>query len=97
MDVQFLKEKLLEENRVADLLLSLGCHHVKQSSNMVQCANPDGGDNPTAVCVYLNENLTTLDYTRQLLPDGQTRTTDIIDFVCCAKVDMFNVWLRLLR
>ena len=90
MDVQFLKEKLLEENRVAALLLSLGCHHVKQSSNMVQCANPDGGDNPTAVCVYLNENLTTLDYTRQLLPDGQTRTTDIIDFVCWAqKINFF--------
>lgn len=91
MDVQFLKEKLLEENRVADLLLSLGCHHIKQSSNMVQCCNPDGGNNPTAVCVYLNENLTTLDYTRQLLSDGQTRTTDIIDFVCWAqKINFFS-------
>lgn len=90
MDVQFLKEKLLEENRVADLLLSLGCHHIKQSSNMVQCCNPDGGNNPTAVCVYLNKNLTTLDYTRQLLSDGQTRTTDIIDFVCWAqKINFF--------
>ena len=80
MDVQFLKEKLLEENRVADLLLSLGCHHVKQSSNMIQCCNVDG-NNPTAVCVYLNENLTCINYTRQMLKSGQTRTTDIIDLV----------------
>lgn len=80
MDVQFLKEKLLEENRVVDVLTELGCHHIKQNDNMVQCANPDG-DNQTAICVYLNENLTTLNYTRQILPKGQTRTTDILDLV----------------
>lgn len=80
MDVQFLKDKLLEEDRIVDLLTELGCHHIKQSNHMVQAANPDG-DNPTAICIYLNENLTTLNYTRQMLPSGQTRTTDIIDLV----------------
>ena len=80
MDVQFLKEKLLEENRVVGLLSSLGCHHIKQSSNMVQCCNVDG-NNSTAVCIYLNENLTCINYTRQMLKSGQTRTTDIIDLV----------------
>ena len=80
MDVQFLKDKLLEENRIVDLLTELGCHHIKQSNHMVQCANPDG-DNHTAICIYLNENLTTINYTRQMLPNGQTRTTDIIDLV----------------
>jgi DNA primase len=80
MDVQFLKEKLLEENRVVDILTELGCHHIKQNNHMVQCANPDG-DNPTAICIYLNENLTTINYTRQILPKGQTRTTDILDLV----------------
>lgn len=80
MDVQFLKEKLLEENRVVDILTELGCHHIKQSGHMIQCANYDG-NNPTAICIYLNENLTTLNYTRQMLPKGQTRTTDIIDLV----------------
>lgn len=80
MDVQFLKDKLLEENRIVNLLTELGCHHIKQSNHMVQAANPDG-DNPTAICIYLNENLTTLNYTRQMLPSGQTRTTDIIDLV----------------
>lgn len=80
MDVQLLKEKLLEENRIADVLSSLGCHHIKQSSNMIQCANVDG-DNPTAICVYLNENLTVINYTRQLLAGNQVRTTDMLDLV----------------
>ena len=80
MDVQFLKEKLLEENRIVNILEELGCHHIKQNNHIVQCANPDG-DNPTAICVYLNENLTTINYTRQMLSDGQTRTTDLLDLV----------------
>jgi DNA primase len=80
MDVQFLKDKLLEENRIVDMLTELCCHHIKQSDNMIQCANPDG-DNATAICIYLNENLTTINYTRTMLPSGQTRTTDFIDLV----------------
>ena len=90
MDVQYLKQKILEEGRISDILQELGCSHIRERNGMIQCCNPDGGDNPTAVCVYLNENLTTLDYTRQLLSNGQTRTTDIIDFVCWAqKINFF--------
>lgn len=80
MNVQFLKEKLLEENRIVNILEELGCHHIKQSNHIVQCANPDG-DNVTAICVYLNENLTTINYTRQILPSGQTRATDLFDLI----------------
>ena len=90
MDVQYLKQKILDEGRVPGILQELGCPHIRERNGMVQCCNPDGGDNPSAVCVYLNENLTTLDYTRQLLSDGQTRTTDLIDFVCWAqKINFF--------
>ena len=89
MDVQYLKQKILEDNKVPDILQELGCHHIRERNGMVQAANVDG-DNPSAVCVYLNENLTTLDYTRQILADGQTRTTDLIDFVCWAqKINFF--------
>ena len=80
MDAQNLKEHILDNNLIPSILEELGCHHIKVRSDMVQAANPDG-DNPTAICIYLNENLTTLNYTRQILPSGQTRTTDIFDLV----------------
>ena len=80
MDAQRLKEHILDNGLIPNILEELGCHHIKIRSDMVQAANPDG-DNPTAICVYLNENLTTLNYTRQILPSGQTRTTDIFDLV----------------
>ena len=80
MDTQRLKEHVLDNNLIPNILEELGCHHIRQRSDMVQAANSDG-DNPTAICVYLNENLTTLNYTRQILPSGQTRTTDIYDLV----------------
>ncbi len=80
MDAQRLKEHILDNNLVPDILAEIGCHHIRVRSDMVQAANPDG-DNVTAICVYLNENLTTLNYTRQILPQGQTRTTDIMDLI----------------
>lgn len=80
MDAQRLKEHILDNGLIPNILEELGCHHIKIRSDMIQAANPDG-DNPTAICVYLNENLTTLNYTRQILPSGQTRTTDIFDLV----------------
>lgn len=84
MDVQRIKEHILDNDLVSDVLQEFGCHRVKRSANMVQAANPDG-DNPTAVCVYLNENLTAINYTRQILPKGQTRTSDLIDLVMWAR------------
>ena len=80
MDVQYLKQKILDDGKVPDILQELGCHHIRERNGMVQAANVDG-DNPSAVCVYLNENLTCLNYTRQILPDGQTRTADLLDLI----------------
>lgn len=80
MDVQRLKEHILDNNLASDILSELGCHSIKQSSNMIQCANSDG-NNTKAICIYLNENLTTINYTRQILPEGQSRTSDLIDLV----------------
>ena len=80
MDAQRLKEHILDNNLVPDILEELGCHHIKAKNDIIQCANPDG-DNATAICIYRNENLTTLNYTRQLLPSGQTRSTDLLDLV----------------
>ena len=80
MDAQKLKEHILDNNLVPDVLKELGCHHIKNRGDIVQAANPDG-DNVTAICVYLNDNLTTINYTRQILPKGQNRGTDIYDLV----------------
>lgn len=80
MDAQRLKEHILDNNLVPSILEELGCYHIRERGEMIQAANPDG-DNPTAICVYLNENLTTINYTRQILPSGQTRATDIYDLV----------------
>jgi DNA primase len=88
LDAQRLKEHILDNNLVPDILAEMGCHHIRTRSDMVQAANPDG-DNVTAICVYLNENLTTLNYTRQILPEGQTRTSDLIDLVTWAKTCNF--------
>lgn len=84
MDVQRLKEHILDSNLASDILAELGCHSIKQSRNMIQCANSDG-NNTKAICLYLNENLTTINYTRQILPEGQTRTSDLIDLVMWAR------------
>ena len=84
MDVQLLKDKILEEDKIDDILTELGCHHIKHNSGYITCGNPDG-DNPVAVTVYLNESLTCVNYTRQLLSNGQTRATDLIDLVMYVK------------
>ena len=84
MDVQLLKDKILEEDKIDDILTELGCHHIKHNSGYITCGNPDG-DNPVAVTVYLNESLACVNYTRQLLSNGQTRATDLIDLVMYVK------------
>lgn len=80
MDVQLLKDKILEEDKIDDILTELGCHHIKHNSGYITCGNPDG-DNTSAITIYLNENLTCINYTREMLPSGQTRTTDLLDLV----------------
>lgn len=80
MDVQLLKDKILEEDKIDDILTELGCHHIKHNSGYITCGNPDG-DNTAAITIYLNENLTCINYTREMIAGGQTRTTDLLDLV----------------
>lgn len=65
VDIGELKSYILEQQQVETILQNLGCHHIKNKGKFFQCANPDG-DNPTAICVYLNDYLTTLNYTRDI-------------------------------
>lgn len=77
MDVERLKEYILENNLIETILLKLGCHHIKHKTDYYQCANPDG-DNKSAVCVRENTNLTTVNYTRNI-SDG--KIADLITLV----------------
>ena len=79
MDIEILKEHILENSFIPTILEELGCHHIRQKDGYYQCANPDG-DNTTAVCVYENTNLTTINYTRDIT-NGKNFSTDLISLV----------------
>ena len=78
MDIEALKEHILENDLIEKILEGLGCHHIRKRDGFIQAANPDG-DNTTAVCVYENTNLTTINYTRDIT-NGR-KSSDIIYLV----------------
>lgn len=82
MDVTSLKEHICNEDLSEQVLESIGCHSIsRHGDDYITCANKDG-DNKNAIVLYLNENLTVINYTRCI--SKTKRTTDIIDLV------MFN-------
>lgn len=82
MDVASLKTYIYDEDLSEQVLESIGCHSIRRHGNdYITCGNKDG-DNQNAITLYLNENLTVVNYTRCL--SKTKRTTDIIDLV------MFN-------
>ena len=87
MDIEILKEHILENNFIPTILEELGCHHIRKKDGYFQCANPDG-DNTTAVCVYENTNLTTINYTRDI-SNGKNFHTDLISLVEFYKNESF--------
>ena len=78
MNAQRIKDYIFENELIEEVLSSLNCHHIKRKNGFYSAGNPDG-DNISAIVVYENENLTTIDYTRTLVK--QSRTTDIFDLV----------------
>lgn len=87
MDIEILKEHILENNFIPTILEELGCHHIRKKDGYFHCANPDG-DNVTAVCVYENTNLTTINYTRDI-SNGKNIHTDLISLVEFYKNETF--------
>lgn len=79
MQVNELKEYLLNNERCEDVLLALGCGHIRNRGEYISASNPDGGDNKQAITLYLNDNLNCIDYTRQI--SKTKRATDIFDLV----------------
>ena len=77
MDISAMKEYILENKYTETILENLGCHHIKNKGDYITCGNADGGDNPSAVTVYLNTNLTVVNYTRSL--NSNKKCYDIFD------------------
>ena len=65
MEIPLLKQKIIENDYVPIILDELGCHHISRKTEWFSCGNPDG-DNPSAITVYLNDSLVTVDYTRNI-------------------------------
>lgn len=64
MDIQALKDHIIENDFIESVLESIGCHHIQDKGEYISAANPDG-DNITAINVY-KDNLYTVDYTRDI-------------------------------
>lgn len=82
MQVNELKEYLLNNELCEDVLTALGCGHVCNRGEYISAQNPDG-NNKQAITLYLNENLNCIDYTRQI--SKTKRATDIFDLVAYFK------------
>lgn len=77
-----LKEYIIEQNCIDTILEDLGCGNIVLHNGYYTCSNPDG-NNKSAVTVYINENLTVINYTRCIAKNK--RTTDLFDLVAFYK------------
>lgn len=77
-----LKEYLIEQNCIDTILEDLGCGNIVFHGGYYTCSNPDG-NNKSAVTIYVNENLTVINYTRCITKNK--RTTDLFDLVAFYK------------
>ena len=79
MDAQSLKEYILDNDKLPEILQEIGCHSIHNHGGYITCGNKTG-DNKSAIVVYINENLTVVNYTRSMT--NNKRTTDIFDLIC---------------
>lgn len=78
MNISDLKNYIFEENKIEDILIDLGLHSIRNHGTYYTAANVDG-DNPTAINVYINENLTTVNHTRKI--NGNNNSGDLLNLV----------------
>lgn len=77
IEISTLKSQLNEE-LIITILEQVGCHHIRSKSNMIQAALPNG-DNPTSICIRLDEFFHVDVFTRSDFQSIQYR--DIITLV----------------
>lgn len=81
MDAADLKERILEDEKVVEILEELGMHSIKFQQDYISCGMPDG-DNKSSTIVYL-DNLNVSAYTRSI--EDQYGASDIISLVSFIK------------
>lgn len=77
MEIIDLKERIIDEDKIEDILTELGMHHIKDKGNYYSCGMPTG-DNQKSTIVY-KDNLKVDAYTRDILDDS--RASDIFSLV----------------
>ena len=84
MDVKQVKSYIYENNKIEDILIELGMHHIKWHDNnsYITCGMPDG-DNPQSTTVYNNSSLNVVAYTRDIV--DEYGVSDIVSLVCFTK------------
>lgn len=70
MDIHILKEIIIERDAIPVILEDLGCGHIRYHDNnfgdaYYTASNPDG-DNQNAINVYKNDQIVTINYTRNI-------------------------------
>lgn len=63
MDIVELKQYIIDNQKIQDILVFLGCHHIKDKGGYYTCGHPLG-DNPSSIVIYKDE-LTVNQYTRE--------------------------------
>lgn len=81
MNAKYLKQYIFENNRLEEVLESLGMHHIKWYKNRqyITCAQPNG-DNISSTVIYNDENLNVTAYTRNIT--DKFGASDIISLTC---------------
>lgn len=88
MDIQNLKQYILDNNKIPMILESIACHDIQHKDGYYSCANPDG-DNKNAIQIYENKSLITIDHTRDIA-NGRN-ISDIFTLVeFFKKISFFN-------
>lgn len=92
MDKRSIKEYIIINNSLEDILYELGCHHIKErdGGRYYSCGFPNG-DNPQGMSI-LTENLHVEAYTKDI--SDEYGNSDIVSLVCYIKDMYFYQALR---
>lgn len=90
MNAQDLKEYIIDNSFIEKILENIGCKSIQKHSNYFSATNPDG--DARSVIVYSNENLTTVNYTRNIVKNKNS--ADIFDLISFYKDYSFPETLK---